>query len=921
MKLNKFTIDIDRDNFISLDIMQYYTLPLQVNFLQNSTLLELDNYDVSVELLKADNTFILQDNNIEKVEDKNGDLTNVAILVNENFTKVPGDAKIQIILTSKDKKEVTGSWQINVNVVKGVLADNNGVSKNVFNSLEELKNEIKNAENEIKKVEQSKNSLTTLLNDTNKQLNDLTKNTETKVNSISNNAETKVNNLSNQVETIIKENNVIPTSEYQNNFKNFVVNDKVNKLDNKNGFFDDIKIEGNTLVNVIENKANVISQYTEKTDNGCIFKNPIGEYNISYSTKRFKANTTYTVSFSIEKDSTFETLNCDLFPDNFQEFQQITSNGLYKFKFTTPNDITGLQSFRFYVNGAKQGICKVINFIILEGDYTNKNIEFFNGIKSTGEIENKINIKSIGKNLAKISENNIFSKAGLVTYSIQENRIFVYSNNDKYTYQHISFKIDLKPNTKYRLIAKKISSINNTNCAINIKSESNIFNYTGDATEENINRLFTTSNTSFATIQIFASLAIAQNNVVGFENIQIIEETELQTFENYEERNLLIDNMVLSGFHNGIKDTILNDKYIKKVDKVVFNGSENWVLNSLNSGITIFELVYKNGGISGQECIISDKFSYGLNGKEGIATNGDKIYISIMAAKLSSNDVAGFKKWLSSNNTTVYYPLQTEIITDFENIKGKLQSFKDGNIILENTIPPILTVNAPNTFSSSILTNSNNISNIVDIANNNDNTVKENTKKIETINTNINAINGKITTNTNNITKNINDIKTINSNINTINGNINTINTNITNANNKISANTNNINKNTTDINTNRGSILGINDALNETISQFNITQSDTQTILKMANGKQIKFYNDFFQIDNGQYPYGRDVKFPVSFPNGLIAINICGRRIGGDIFGLKNSEIWNINKEGFSFTGTMETGKVYAIHVMAIGY
>ena len=58
----------------------------------------------------------------------------------------------------------------------------------------------------------------------NKQLADLTKNTETKVNSISNNAETKVNNLENQVQTIIKENNVISTSEYENNFKEFTVN-------------------------------------------------------------------------------------------------------------------------------------------------------------------------------------------------------------------------------------------------------------------------------------------------------------------------------------------------------------------------------------------------------------------------------------------------------------------------------------------------------------------------------------------------------------------------------------------------------------------------------------------------------------------------------------------------------------------------
>ena len=109
-------------------------------------------------------------------------------------------------------------------------------------------------------------------------------------------------------------------------------------------------------------------------------------------------------------------------------------------------------------------------------------------------------------------------------------------------------------------------------------------------------------------------------------------------------------------------------------------------------------------------------------------------------------------------------------------------------------------------------------------------------------------MNGKINTNTTNISKNTTDLTKNTNDIKTIYSNISTINTNITNANNKINANTANIAKNTTGITENRNSILGINDALNETISQFNITQSDTQTILKMANGKQLKFYSDFFQ-------------------------------------------------------------------------
>lgn len=118
----------------------------------------------------------------------------------------------------------------------------------------------------------------------------------------------------------------------------------------------------------------------------------------------------------------------------------------------------------------------------------------------------------------------------------------------------------------------------------------------------------------------------------------------------------------------------------RKIGKVVLDGSEtNWGLwgasttNTLGARVSAITPAIKDSGSYGQGLLLSDYFTETTNNAlyatdaTGIATTSSNLYFRIAKASLSSSDLAGFKTWLSTHNTTVYYVLATptdEEITD-----------------------------------------------------------------------------------------------------------------------------------------------------------------------------------------------------------------------------------------------------------------
>ncbi len=838
MKYKIINIDTQIANDIKTEIMQNYTLPIQFKLFNNMIPFDATGYSVRAEMLKSDKTFIIQTNNITISKDE------ILFVADKDFTRISGLGRLQIILYKGD--EVTGTWNINVDIKRGAISAGDIPSKNIITSLEELRNEVKNADNQknilVNTIETEKKSVENLIQDVNKNIADA---------------------------------NVIPTKEYSSYFKDITTTNYINDtLDCRNGYFKNVGIKGNTLINIINFKNSEVNGDGAPTITidtiGVKAENTVqGSNVISYNTNIFKCNTEYTVFFNIDTTK-IQGKNCSLgfkigndFAVNKQIISTTTNSINRKIKIKTPE--TGFVealTIGVHTNEMIKGdYIYISNLLVLEGDWTNKQEpSCFEGIKSIGELS-PIKIISNNINMANITYNNV-SYNNIPFVNIKENGIDILGNEIN---QRICFDMYLKKNTKYIIKGKRLNNLGNKNSAVMMRIKNTDTMY-GDLLDGNeFSFIFNSANENKFLLCFYTNLETIENKTFSWGDIQIIEETKNQEFVPSQRDILELDNIILSGLPNGICDIYdKNNKIIRNVDKVIFNGSENWVDNNIDS-IDYFqmELVYQNGGASekGDNRIISDKFSFGLNhgtdDKEGVSCNENKIYLKILKNKLSTPNLAGFKKWLMQNNTIVYFIKSTPTFEDIKENKS-LQCFADGIVTFEDTFYPNLELTYPITFNSAMLTNSielNNFNNIIE-------------------------------------------------------DNINIINTNTT-----------NINKNTTDINKNISSINSLNTNLTNTINSFSISQSGTNTTLKMANNAKLMFYSDFFQIDSGTYPYGRDVKFETAFPNGLIGINICGRRIGSDIFGLKNSEIWNKNKEGFSFTGTMESGKAYAIEVLAIGY
>lgn len=154
----------------------------------------------------------------------------------------------------------------------------------------------------------------------------------------------------------------------------------------------------------------------------------------------------------------------------------------------------------------------------------------------------------------------------------------------------------------------------------------------------------------------------------------------------------------LRSLPNGVKDTIekRGNKYykIKRCEEIFLNGGEAIIGFSIANTVGKFAITTTNKGILNANMdevhIISDKLrgltrnEYASNTYEGAVIGGDgTINIAISTTKLSSQDEAGVKAYLSSNPVTVVYELATPIIEELPNFNP--QTFSDKTTLLLNS--------------------------------------------------------------------------------------------------------------------------------------------------------------------------------------------------------------------------------------------
>lgn len=334
-----------------------------------------------------------------------------------------------------------------------------------------------------------------------------------------------------------------------------------------------------------------------------------------------------------------------------------SSNGINRISFTI-SDFKGYKYFgirpvRSYSDTPAGIVYEFSNCILLKGDWTNTPIEdipYFEGIKSAGEADNNvIEVKSHGKNL-------FDGQLESGRWTISEGIAFVDASSIR-----SKNKMNVKPNTSYTISFSEATSIYNF-------SEYSKGVFVNNITPPgDISTKYTFTTTSKAT-----ELNISVRSTNTSLKVQIEEGTVQSAYEPYAESKVTYTlPEPLRSLPNGVCDEITADgMLIRRVGKVIFDGSEAWTLIASDAILPNF-LVLSTSSLKGKKKdgikypLISDKFVLSnqnySNTQEAISnvtTNG-LIYITVRKDKLITEDATGFKSWLAANPTTVYYELET----------------------------------------------------------------------------------------------------------------------------------------------------------------------------------------------------------------------------------------------------------------------
>ena len=437
-----------------------------------------------------------------------------------------------------------------------------------------------------------------------------------------------------------------------------------------------VNINGkSTLKNVGKNLFNLTSitttanTSTASLTNGEVTVNWTGGFNLDlyYIISNLDTSKTYTISFKHKGDALL-LRNKSVSTTDILETSVDNDYTLYTLS------LTNISAFQFrFVRKTTTGTA-YIKDIQIEENSTASPYEPYQ--------EQSFDLDLKSKNLFDISkvERNVYYNYGTIgsvpTIATSDKRITLSPTNS----------IKVKPSTQYTL-----SFPSAFRYAI-AEMENNYISLGDSGWKTNTTYTFTTSATTNYIGFNFSKTdnsTIADNDWNTFINsgIQLEENSTATDYEPFYDINLCkIEDY---------KDRIypLNGKWYleKNIEKVVLNGSESWVLPQTNTNTLRFNC--EQGLINGLDTstmkIISNKFVNGKSSSDNddyehirsaVKSYPSMIVICINKSRLSSQNINGFKTWLSNNNVTVYYiatPITTEIIeSNYPTLYNQLNNIK-----------------------------------------------------------------------------------------------------------------------------------------------------------------------------------------------------------------------------------------------------
>lgn len=330
---------------------------------------------------------------------------------------------------------------------------------------------------------------------------------------------------------------------------------------------------------------------------------------------------------------------------------------------------------------------------LVEGDYTNYDFTDYDPTKGG---KYKVDYKITGKNKLSIKEAPFLNSGEISLLSWNSNSISATtSSTNSWQYAKVPLE-NLQPNTDYILSydvsVNRYARVYKGAKSIDSRVDNNV-----------VMRKFNSGDCKDLYVRFFVTLDDGETGDVTYSNIQLEEGTTTTTHEPYKEsiKTLYLNSPLLEG--DTIEQSGSNIRYVHRYKKVVLDGSEDEINRSSIASADCVRYYIKAKDIKPTNTnntnfinIYSDKFITNVSSEalhvknmEGISSTWDNyIAVSILQSKLTTQDVAGFRKYLQQNPITVVYQLATptyEIISANDNLL--LDSYTNGHLDVDSAIP------------------------------------------------------------------------------------------------------------------------------------------------------------------------------------------------------------------------------------------
>lgn len=472
----------------------------------------------------------------------------------------------------------------------------------------------------------------------------------------------------------------------------------------ESGFAKSAILKGHTLVNILNGtkKGSVERQFFD--------------YLIDVP---FKVNQVYTAIFTVSSNSS--KIHCGLLK-GMADGSNIDWNGGNKTCLNGYNKIlltpTDSQSYALRIRSFEEGIEQfdISNVMVIEGDYTNVDIPYFEGMQS---VKMPV-LTTTGKNLLNINN--------CLKYKV-DNFEIEHSGQGSYTFKNlysgawqstIVDKLKLKANTSYTL-SYEYEIIESTGSLVNgvcISLRANGINISGDALSGKSLTFTTDKEYSEVNVHAFTTDSAGGMNKIRFFNVQIEENSVATSFESYKSNILSTPSDLVLRKIGDVQDTldVNTGEVVQHIGEVVLDGSndEEWTLFQRNDYDTFTTRQWRytlpqwgvQSAYPGEEKkSICDKLPFGplipdeSEDYEHYRTNGSKpsAYVYIWLNQSKASTVSELKAYLQQNPIKIQYQLFTPIIKTVD-LNNKPFFFKEGHILLsseEGTLLPTLEYTVP----------------------------------------------------------------------------------------------------------------------------------------------------------------------------------------------------------------------------------